>query len=61
MTPQLITYLVCLITFGYLVVNLFLCLRSKKNGNGFTFRPIYLIVTLIVFLLSVYAIASGQT
>ncbi|WP_033165606.1 hypothetical protein [Clostridium sp. KNHs205] len=61
MTPQIITYIVCFITLGYLAVNLFLYLRHKNNGSGFTFRPVYLIVTLIVFLLSVYAIATGQT
>jgi hypothetical protein len=61
MTPELITYLIGLITFGYLIVNIVFYYRNKKRGVGFRFRPLYLVAAGIVFLISLYAIITGQT
>ncbi|MGG0824976.1 hypothetical protein ABE099_19095 [Paenibacillus turicensis] len=61
MTPELITYLIGLITCGYLIFNIVFYYRNKKRGLGFQFRPLYLIAAGIVFLISLYATATGQT
>ncbi len=61
MTPQIITYLIFLISLGYIGFNVFTYLKNKNNGYGFHFKPLYLIAAGILFLISLYAIATGQT
>lgn len=61
MTPQIITYLIFLISLGYIGFNVFTFSKNKNNGYGFQFKPLYLIAAGILFLISLYAIATGQT
>lgn len=61
MTPQLITYLIFFISLGYIGFNFFSYYKNKNNGYGFHFKPLYLIAAGILLLISIYAIATGQT
>lgn len=61
MTPQLITYLILFISLGYIGFNLFSYYKNKNDGYGFHFKPLYLIAAGILLLISIYAIATGQT
>ncbi|EPH77723.1 hypothetical protein D929_00048 [Enterococcus faecalis 02-MB-P-10] len=61
MSQKLITYLVCFITFSYLALSLYTYRKNKKNGYGYSIKIFYILASIIVFLLSVYAIVTGQT
>ncbi|MUN73889.1 hypothetical protein [Enterococcus casseliflavus] len=61
MTPEIITYLICLLTFSYLAVTVFTFVKNRRTGDGYRLRIFYVLAAALVFLLSVYAIATGQT
>lgn len=61
MTPQIITYLICAITFIYLAVTIYTYIKNKREGKGYKVRIFYILAALVVFILSVYAILTGQT
>jgi len=61
MTPEIITYLICLLTFAYLAVTVFTFVKNRRTGDGYRLRIFYVLAAALVFLLSVYAIATGQT
>lgn len=61
MAPKLITYLIGLISFGYLIINIYLYKKNKKAGYGYKF-PIFKIVgAVVVFCIFLYAMMTGQT
>lgn len=61
MTPEIITYLICFLTFAYLAVMVFTFVKNRRTGDGYRLRIFYVLAAALVFLLSVYAIATGQT
>lgn len=34
MTPEIITYLICLLTFAYLAVTIFTFVKNRRTGDG---------------------------
>jgi predicted PurR-regulated permease PerM len=61
MTPEIITYLICGLTFLYLAVTAYTFFKSRRLGTEYQVRIFYVLAAAIVFLISVYAIATGQT
>lgn len=61
MTPTIITYLIGIVTFGYLSVTIFLYKKNKKNGQGNSIPIFTILAALIVFCLCIYALITGQT
>lgn len=38
MTPEIITYLICLLTFAYLAVTVFTFVKNRRTGDGYRLR-----------------------
>lgn len=58
---MLISYLLGLFSISYLVFHFYLANKRKKSGQTMVVRPLYLIACVIVLLLALFSIVTGQT
>ena len=49
MTPEIITYLICLLTFAYLAVTVFTFVKNRRTGDGYRLRIFYVLAAALVF------------
>ncbi|MFI3805639.1 hypothetical protein [Vagococcus fluvialis] len=61
MTPRTITYLMSIVTFGYLFFEVKMYQNNKKNGESYVVKIISLTAAIIVLILSLYSIFTGQS
>lgn len=61
MNPMLLTYALFFVPLLLLLWEIRTFRQNKKNGNSTSIRPVQLIVMVVVMLLALFAIITGQT
>ncbi|EUJ18422.1 hypothetical protein ACSMFR_00710 [Listeria aquatica] len=61
MSPQIVTYLVLILSGIYAIHVVFGLIRVRRQGETMYFRPFRFIAAIIVFLLALYAVTSNMT
>jgi hypothetical protein len=57
----IVTYVIFALILFFLIVEIRSYLKNKKRGYGYTIRPVRIIASVIVLLMALYAILTGQT
>ncbi|WP_239253634.1 hypothetical protein [Listeria ilorinensis] len=61
MSPQIVTYLILLITAVYLGYTIYSARRARKMGMRISFQPIRWIGAALVFCLALVAVVTNMT
>lgn len=61
MTPQIFTYVILIVSVLYVVYSIYPIFKAKKNNQEIVVRPIRIVAAVIVMILAIYAIATGNT
>ncbi|MBC1376223.1 lipase maturation factor family protein [Listeria sp. FSL L7-0091] len=61
MSPQILTYVILVAATLYLVSSIYPIIKAKKNNYTVVVRPLRIIAAVIVILLAIFAIVTGNT
>lgn len=61
MNENILSYVLAIACIAILGTQFHLNNKLRKSGNGYVSRPIKTILTIIVLIISLYAIVTGQT
>jgi uncharacterized membrane protein len=56
-----ITYIIFGLTFIYVIYEMYTIRKNRKAGHGYVIRPLRLIASVLVLLIALYGIITGQT
>ncbi|MFK4565873.1 hypothetical protein [Enterococcus sp. UD-01] len=56
-----ITYIIFGLALFYFVYQMYMIRKNRKAGHGYVIRPLRLIAAVLVLLIALYGIITGQT